>query len=174
MVSFPGLRLSQGSEWWRKEHVSARRHLSGCSGIACSEADPAFGWEPQKRPLAVQSKSQDFPRLRPLLGPPTAPSLPPEPFPHLQMVGRAAAGCEVTMVTGDSRQPLPPSSRLADQPPAPSLQPPGSRRTAGPGPAHRLPLGLPFRGRFLSGSPDSKAGFRAEANGHKHVPGGEL
>lgn len=64
--------------------------------------------------------------------------------------GDSSCHCEVTMVTGDSRQPAP-------QPPSPpSLQPPGSSGTAGLD--HRLPRGPPFSHTFLSGSLNSKAG----------------
>lgn len=126
MVSFPGLRLSQGSKSWRKELVRARRRFSGCSGKVCSEADPEFGWEPQKRRLAQLNRWPGLPQALATSGTAPCPDLPPIPFRHLQMVGRAAATVRSPwrLLQTDSWQPLPPShsGQASSQPPASSPQ----------------------------------------------------
>lgn len=124
MVSFPGLRLSQDSKSWRKELVRARRRFSGCSGKACSEADPEFGWEPQKRRVAQLNRWPGLPQALATSGTTPCPDLPPIPFRHLQMVGRAAATVRSPWRLATAGSPCfhPAAGR-----PAPSPQPPAPR-----------------------------------------------
>lgn len=103
------------------------------------------------------ASGQDFPRLQAFSKTAHHPNPHWKPLDIFTMVGRAAAGCEVTMVTGDRRQPLlciPQPGRAAPRP-----QTPGETGGLQGGPAHRLPRGLPFSDRFPSGSTNSKAGF---------------
>ena len=83
--TFPGQRmLEEGA-------LGARRHFSGCSGKACSEADPELGPEPREWGLAQLSKWLHFSRLLRASGTAHRQDLPPQAFRPLQMVGRAAA-----------------------------------------------------------------------------------
>lgn len=53
--------------------------FSGCSGTACSEADPELCWEPRQRRLAQLSQWPGLPQAPQLLGPPTARTCLPNP-----------------------------------------------------------------------------------------------